>query len=327
MLSKLVIASSLVALGTAMSTGQGSQPEGGKTAGGGGNDPCSVESSACAKDTDCAKILIKIGNHDEEPSQEFYSACNANKLCQALMQCQMDHGEGDGDGSGDNGDGFVCEGEITCDLNTCMEKLTVAQGTDTSKCRSEIHPHPCPRQMAGVKGSKCDPWFEPPARAMNATEIAAEQNTVCGAFSANPVVDAKCREDVKCMVNPDAANCQQGPHVDNDHGDKDHKRREQFEACIQDATTGGMKNETGINACKDDIMEMAKMEATMMGKGAMFDQTFEFDFDEIEHMATVHANPCGAFEGDATAKATCEKCSETGKKNKTRVFGLLLLPI
>jgi hypothetical protein len=88
-----------------------------------------------------------------------------------------------------------------------------------------------------------------------------------------------------------------------------------------------MKNETGINACKDNIMEMAKMEATMMGQGAMFDQTFEFDFDEIEHMATVHANPCGAFEGDAVATATCEKCSGIGKSNQTRVFLLLLFVV
>jgi hypothetical protein len=65
------------------------------------------------------------------------------------------------------------------------------------------------------------------------------------------------------------------------------------------------------------------MEATMMGKGAMFDQTFdasEFNeiFDEIEHMATVRADPCGAFDG--AAKTTCEKCSGIGKSNQTRVF-------
>ena len=174
---------------------------------------------------------------------------------------------------------------------------------------------------------------EPPARAMNATEIEAEQNAVCGAFSANPGVAAKCREEVQCMANPDAANCHQISYGDNDHGDKDHERREQFEACIQDDTAVGvMKNETGINACKDDIIEMAKMEATMMGKGAMemFDQTFdasEFNeiFDEIEHMATVRADPCGAFDG--AAKTTCEKCSGIGKSNQTRVFLLLFVVV
>ena len=304
----------------------------------GGQNPCGDEMQACLDSSTCKKMVEnppsatkEDGEQGEQARTSHIATCNANNLCKAVTECTNNlsyeiagniagqTNDGDGSWTMASGDGnYRCEGEITCDLDTCMTKFTVANGTDTSNCKSDMPPTACPPHMPGVQGTSCDPWYEPPAPAMNATEIAAEQNAVCGAFSANPVVEAKCRE---------------GSYGDNDHGDKDHERREQFEDCIQDDTaTGGMKNETGINACKDDIMEMAKMEATMMGKGAMemFDQTFdasEFNeiFDEIEHMATVHADPCGAFDG--AAKTTCEKCSGIGKKNKTRVFWLLLFVV
>merc|ERR1719199_680276 len=127
---------------------------------------------------------------------------------------------------------------------------------------------------------------------MNATEIATEQNKFCAAFSDNSDVLAKCRHEVQCMHNPDAGNCHHGPHRD-----KDHERREHFDDCIHvknadGETTEDLKNATGIDACKDDVKEQAKMEAKLNGQEALFDETFdesEFDeiFDEIEHMANV----------------------------------------